>query len=86
VWTADDVARLIESSTSNFYLFLSFLGNIITILKDDKNQIDHKTLQRSILYSTVLYLFIYLLYEYSKSFVQSDVKPVVQPAVKCRQL
>jgi len=58
VWTVDDVARLIESSTSNFYLFLSFHGNIIMILKDDKNQIDHKTLQRSsLLYCT---LFIYL--------------------------
>ena len=28
-------------------------------------------------------LFSYLLYEYSKNFVQSVVQPVVQPAAKC---
>jgi len=32
------------------------------ILREDKNYIDHKTLQNS----TLLYLFFYLLYDYSK--------------------
>jgi len=45
------------------------------ILRDDKNYIDQKTLQHST-------LFCYLLYEYSKRFVQLVVQPFVQLVVQ----
>jgi len=45
------------------------------IPRGDKNEIDHKTLQHS-----ALHVIVYLLYEYSKRFVQ----PVVQPLAECK--
>ena len=46
------------------------------IPRGDKNEIDYKTLQHS-----ALHVVVYLLYEYSKRFVQ----PAVQPLAECKR-
>ena len=51
------------------------------ILRDDKNRSITK-LYKTLLYS---YLFNYLLYKYSKCFVQLVAQPVVQPAAKYKR-
>ena len=47
--------------------------------KLDRSQNSNKT----VLYS--IYLFIYLLYEYSKGFTRPVAQPVVQPAAQCKR-
>jgi len=63
VWTVDDVARLIDFFKNNSYLFFYPWQHMV--LRDDR------IIPITKLYSTV---FIYVLYEYSKRFVQSVVK------------
>ena len=66
VWTADDVARLIEILKKILTYFYHRLSRYHMIPMDDQKKIGHKTLRNSTLF---IYLFIYLLYEYSKRFV-----------------
>jgi len=62
VWTVDDVARLIDFFKEFLLIFYPWQH---MVLRDDK------IIPITKLFSTV---FIYVLYEYSKRFVQSVVK------------
>jgi len=59
VWTLDDVAHLIKILKKEFlfiYLFVYFYPRYHMIRRDDKNYINHETLQNCTLF---VYLFIY---------------------------